>query len=106
MENSPSEGRRDSISETRRSSRAPESGFALLGAHAGASPGLDHGERILAGDRCGFAAARRHAVFIEHATKLGAGARDSALHRADLAAADLRRVLVVEAAGTDQDQRF
>src|SRR5690349_7043748 len=54
----------------------------------------------------GNAATRDHGVFIEHAAKLGARTRDPALHRADLAAADLRGVFVIEAAGANQDQRF
>src|SRR5262249_52764361 len=67
---------------------------------------LDQLERILAGDRLGLEPPRLDRVVVEHAPQLGAGAADAALHGADLAAADPCRVLVVEAAGADQDQRL
>src|SRR4051812_19963844 len=46
------------------------------------------------------------AVDIEQGTQLRAGAVDAALDGADRAAADRGGVLIGEAGGTDQDQRF
>src|SRR5690348_901372 len=48
----------------------------------------------------------RHVTAVQHVLELGACARDTALHRADRAAGELRRMIIGIAVGADEHERF